>query len=267
MSFPTSHRLLRALLADTSYAWRPDGPDGDLRVVARRRNVSVETGRFPSESGAVLVEASLAAWQPAGPARRERLVLTAEGRARAALLQGEAGLEPARALQGDLVRTHGLLVNAAENPLSWLARRRGKDGAPLLSPDHVQAGERLRRDIDLARTLPRVTSRWDGLPGTRAAAPQAGPMTDLALAARQRVDAALQAVGPEFSGLLMDVCGFLKGLELVESERHWPRRSGRIVLELALGRLARHYGIGTRPAPASAPMRHWGAADYRPSLP
>ena len=85
MSFPTSHRLLRALLADTSYAWRPDGPDGDLRVVARRRNVSVETGRFPSESGAVLVEASLAAWQPAGPARRERLVLTAEGRARAAL--------------------------------------------------------------------------------------------------------------------------------------------------------------------------------------
>ena len=92
-------------------------------------------------------------------------------------------------------------------------------------------------------------------------------MTDLALAARQRVDAALQAVGPEFSGLLMDVCGFLKGLELVESERHWPRRSGRIVLELALGHLARHYGIGARPAPASAPMRHWGAADYRPSLP
>lgn len=267
MSHSPSHRLLLALLADTSYAWRPDGSDGDVRVVARRRNVSVETGRFPAESAATLVEAALADWQPAGPSRRERLVLTAAGRARAALTQGEAAVEPARALQGDLVRTNGQLVDSAENPLSWLARRRGKDGAPLLSSDHVQAGERLRRDFDLARTLPRVTSRWDGLPGAHAAAPQAGPMTDLALAARQRVDAALEAVGPEFSGLLMDVCGFLKGLELVESERQWPRRSGRIVLELALWRLARHYGIGARPAPASAPMRHWGAADYRPSLP
>ncbi len=266
MPFSTSHRLLVALFADTSYAWRPDGPDGDLRVVGRRRNVSVETGRFPAEAGVVLVDARLAAWQPAGPSRRERLVLTTEGRARAALTQGEAGVEPARALQGDLVRTNGQLVDAAEDPLSWLARRRGKDGAPLLSPDHLQAGERLRRDFDLARVLPRVTSRWDGLPGNRAAAPQAGPITDLALAARQRVDAALQAVGPEFSGLLTDVCGFLKGLELVESERQWPRRSGRIVLDLALGCLARHYGIGVRPAPSSAPLRHWGAADYRPTL-
>ena len=268
MSFPSSQRLFLALSADASYAWRPDdaGSKGELRAVARRRNVSVETGRFPAEAGEALVAAGLAEWQAPGPARRARLVLTPEGRAKAALTQGVSPVEPARALQGDIVRHGALLVEAAESPLAWLARRRGKDGAPLLAPDHVLAGERLRRDFDLARTLPRVTSRWDGMPGAGRAQAQAGPITDLALAARQRVEAAMQAVGPEFSGLLMDVCGFLKGLEAIETERRWPRRSARIVLDLALGRLARHYGVEARPAPAQAPMRHWGAEDYRPSL-
>jgi hypothetical protein len=253
-----------ALLPEASYAWRPEG--GDLRAVARRRNVSVETGRFSADAGEALVEAALAAWQAPGPSRAARLVLTPEGRARAQLTQGEAAVEPARALQGDIVRQGAILVDAAESPLAWLARRRDKTGAPLLSEDCFQAGERLRRDFDAAQTLPRVTSRWDGMPGGGRAQPHAGPVTDMALAARQRVEAALQATGPEFAGLLMDVCGFLKGLETIELERRWPRRSGRIVLELALLRLARHYGIGARPAPASTRMRHWGAEDFRPGL-
>jgi len=38
-----------------------------------------------------------------------------------------------------------------------------------------------------------------------------------------------------------------------------------VVLELALTRLACHYGLFAKPA-ASATMRHWGAEDYRPAL-
>jgi len=88
----------------------------------------------------------------------------------------------------------------------------------------------------------------------------------MALAARQRVEKAMQAVGPEFSGLLLDVCGFLKGLETIVSERQWPRRSARIVLDLALARLARHYGMKREQAGAPAPLRHWGTQDFRPAI-
>ena len=73
---------------------------------------------------------------------------------------------------------------------------------------------------------------------------------------------ALQACGPEFSGLLMDVCCFLRGLEDVEHERGWPPRSAKDVLQLALDKLARHYGLasGAR-SEASAHVRTWLASD------
>lgn len=87
-----------------------------------------------------------------------------------------------------------------------------------------------------------------------------GHITDVMIAARQRVDHALDAVGPEFAGLLMDVCCFLKMLADVERERGWPARSGKVILQLGLDRLARHYGYeGEATGRAQASVRTWFA--------
>jgi hypothetical protein len=162
-----------------------------------------------------------------------------------------------------------VLTNLDESPVAALARRSGKAG-PLLAPHAVAAAERLRRDFEIGRLRPRVTANWSAsvATGRRAeGATELADLTDMALAARTRFNAAIEAVGPELSGVLVDVCCFLKGLETVEHERQWPVRSAKIVLRIALEALARHYGLGAAAAGrAGAPIRHWGAEDYRPQV-
>jgi hypothetical protein len=135
-----------------------------------------------------------------------------------------------------------VIVDETESPLAWLARRRGRDGRALIEPHQLQAGERLRADFTRAHLMPRTTSNWSSPLSSGGGNGQAAVFTETMIAARQRVHHALDAVGPEFAGLLLDICCFLKGLEDIERERAWPARSGKVVLQLALDRLARHYG-------------------------
>jgi hypothetical protein len=166
------------------------------------------------------------------------------------------------------------LVDETESPLSWLRRRKDKSGQPLIDALQFEAGERLRRDFFYAGMTPRVTASWDGIPSDRAsrrAAP--GVSTNLreqTVAAQQRVRRALRSVGPDLSDILLDVCCHLKGLEETEKAKGWPRRSAKLVLQIALKELARHYGLS---GSAADPMKdrsrgltHWGAADYKPRI-
>jgi hypothetical protein len=155
-------------------------------------------------------------------------------------------------------------ANLSESPLFKLARRRDRDGRPFLDADLFRAGERLRSDYTRGLLIPRLGVNWASLGGGGSGGPGGGApdLTDAALAARVRVDRAIEAVGPELAGLLVDVCCFLKGLETVEAERGWPVRSAKVVLKTALSALARHYA--PEPRRAAGRILHWGARDYRP---
>jgi hypothetical protein len=160
---------------------------------------------------------------------------------------------------------------AKEGSLAWLRRRRDKDGQPLITEPQFAVGERLGADFWHAQLSPRVTADWSGTASSRRtprAAPGAGvELGDHVVAARQRVHRALDAVGPELAGILVEVCCHDVGLEAAGRTQGWPQRAAKVVLQLALTRLARHYGLlAPKPRPGAHRLRHWGSEDYRPDI-
>ena len=163
------------------------------------------------------------------------------------------------------------VVSPKESPLAWLRSRKDKDGQPLISDAEFAAGERLRADYTFAQLGPRITADWSLLltsgGGRHARADHSADISDAVAAAQERVRRALIAAGPELSGLLLDVCCHLQGLERVEERQAWPKRSGKYFLRIALRQLARHYGILSDHDPRAAAPRainHWGAEGYKP---
>jgi Domain of unknown function (DUF6456) len=161
-------------------------------------------------------------------------------------------------------------VNLRESPLGWLTQRRDKNGKPLLSDIEIAAGEKLRADFWFAQMTPNVTANWSMLcfegSGRRGSPDHGAELSDHVIAAQERVRLALKAVGPKLAFMLIDVCCFLKGLEAAEKSSALPQRSGKIVLQIALDLLARHYGL-ISDAPVLrgvGRISHWGIDGYRP---
>lgn len=154
--------------------------------------------------------------------------------------------------------------NLAESPLFPLLRLKEKDGRPFLTEEAVAAGDRLAADFDHGNLQPRITASWQPRLSSRVkgAAPSGPDLADSRIAARTRVNRAIEAMGPELSGVALDICCFGKGLETVERERQWPARSAKLMLRAALLALARHY----TPPPPKPRTRHWGDEGFRPEI-
>lgn len=214
----------------------------------------------PREVAAVLVERDLVACStpPWHAATKSGLAWLARHEQAALGFRAQHGLLREEQIEDEDGLWRKTWRDQAESPLTWLRARKGKDGKPFLDDEQFAAGEKLRSDIARAQMLARTTSNWQAnvTSGRRGAGPD--HFTDGTIAARERVQRALSAVGPDLSGLLVDICGYLKPMETVESERGWPARSGRIVLGIALTRLVAHYGLDRRPQGGrSGGIRAW----------
>jgi hypothetical protein len=169
--------------------------------------------------------------------------------------------------QGDSAKSGFTMTGEADCPLLWLFRRKNSAGENLISPASFAAGERLRSDLTFSGMLPKTTMNWSAQAVDISRSSQGLNPAEAVIAARQRVDHAMRAVGPEFSSLLMDICGFGKGLEMIEQQRNWPQRSGKVAVQLALSCLARHYGLDdVAIGRAKAPMRRWASEDAQPKI-
>jgi len=136
-------------------------------------------------------------------------------------------------------RAQKVAVNLHESPLAWLLAR------GHVSERHYLAGDRLRADWEKAGLASRITMRWDAAPGQRQGRSGATVEPGLAqLSARERFDGAIRAAGPGLADVLWRVVCAGEGLVAAEKALGWPSRAGKLVLTLALDRVAGWYRVG-----------------------
>ena len=133
-------------------------------------------------------------------------------------------------------RRRSVTVNLTESPLGWLNAR------GHLADRLLDAGERLRGDYERAGLAPAITMRWDGL-RTRGG-PDAGlSPTERQIAAKARFDGAMEAAGKGLADVLWRVACACESVPDAEKALAWPTRSGKLVLRLALERVADFYRL------------------------
>lgn len=129
-------------------------------------------------------------------------------------------------------------VNLAESPLGWLYTH------GHLNDRLFDAGEQLRADYERAQLAPRVTMRWDPVQIKQSAGGSELTPGERQLAAKQRFDGALARAGNDLADVLWRVVCAGETVQAAEKALQWPARSGKLVLKIALDRVAEYYRIG-----------------------
>ena len=152
------------------------------------------------------------------------------------LVERELTVQGPRRRAGVGARRRSVTVNIAESPLTWLHAHGD------LEDRLFDAGERLRADWERAQLGASVTMRWEPV-RIRGADGGLNP-TERQIAARARFDGAIGAAGKGLSDILWRAVCAGETLPTAEKALAWPSRSGKLVLRLALERLADFYRLG-----------------------
>ncbi len=133
-------------------------------------------------------------------------------------------------------KRRSVTVNLAESPLAWLHARGHLDDRLF------DAGERLRVDYERAALSPSITMRWDAV-RIRGGGGDGLTPSERHIAAKSRFDGAMKAAGKGLMDVLWRVVCGCEALPDAEKALQWPARSGKLVLKLALDRVADFYRI------------------------
>ena len=158
-------------------------------------------------------------------------------------LLAEKPLDAEDAPKGPIERkrrpSRSVTVNLAESPLGWLLSR------GLVTIRQFDAGERLRADWERAQLAPRVTMSWDAaaVSKRRGGQPAGADLTCSQIDARRRFHEAIASAGPGLADILWRVVCSGEGMREAETALGWPARAGKLVLTLALDRVADYYRI------------------------
>ena len=130
-------------------------------------------------------------------------------------------------------------VNLTESPLGWLYSR------DLITRRQLEAGEQLRSDWERAQLAPRITMAWDAAPvsGQRGGRSPQRDLSGAQIDSRRRFEGAIDAAGPGLADILWRVVCSGEGMREAETALGWPTRAGKLVLTLALDRVAEYYRI------------------------
>ena len=152
------------------------------------------------------------------------------------LVERELTSEGPRRSENAKGKRRSVTVNLSESPIAWLHSRGHLDDRLF------DAGEALRSDYEYAQLSPNVTMRWDAV-RIRSTGENGLTGTERQIAAKTRFDGALAAAGKGLEDVLWRVVCAGEGLPEAEKALGWPARSGKLVLRLALDRVADFYRI------------------------
>ena len=129
-------------------------------------------------------------------------------------------------------------------PLLKLYNRQRNIAHKYLTEVHLCAGQKLFAQFIKANLRPNVTMNWENLQSVKQShhmgVKQDG-FSETNYVARRELYESLAHVGQEFAAILVEVCLFGNGLEATEKAMNWPARSAKLLLTMALDRLAEHY--------------------------
>ena len=148
-----------------------------------------------------------------------------------------------RASPGAIITRSGrpsrtVTVNLAQSPLSWLHAR------TLITDRQFAAGELLHADYMRGGFAQRTTMAWDPAPADKSRRARGADAAAIgAIDARDRFHAACSAAGPGLTDILWRVVCAGERIPDVERTLGWPSRAGKLVLTLALDRVADYYRV------------------------